>query len=123
MCYLYIIDYLFSIVYIIYIMQMYFSNIQIIYIYPRPQASYSQLMIGVSNHLRKAYIVFRFLGSMEPFSEGDRIYIYICIPGAPMTSVIEGQHPKTRVMWGLGPAFFIYIYTCRIHAWYVYLHE
>ena len=48
-----------------------------------------------------------------------------------MTSVFEGQHPKTRVMWGLGPALFIYIYIpvgsmhgmCSLHDWLMIFGE
>ena len=48
------------------------------------------------------------------------LYVYllcICIPGATMTSIFEGQSPKTspfptkiRVIWVLGVCVCVYIY-------------
>lgn len=46
------------------------------------------------------------------------IYIYICIPRAPMTSIFEG-HPlaKTRVIWVQG----LYTYFFYYYFYYIYL--
>ena len=73
----------------------------------------------LTNHLQNGVI-------LQVGIHGCLVYVYI--PGAPMTTIFEGQSPKTspfptktRVIWVLGLEnlyiYYIYIYLCITHIY------